>query len=492
MHGYFMFRNNNTESENKSESQIADIPPKETKSAEKEDNLENIRLAPGKIPEMKYIIEKPPRGNRVARFLEIFAAILKHSNYRPALEQYIKVSAKCSRCSVSCHIFQATNDPHDIPCYRSELLLSIYRRYFSYESSIYSRLFGGFELTEEHIDEMTESFWKCTACRKCVLECPMGIDHGMITHIARYILAEMDITPRALVISTREQLEGETRNTSAIPWIGMADSIEFLEEEIEEMHGVKVKFPIDVEGAEYVFFSPVSDWLMEAETLMGIACAMHAGGVSWTISSHFNDAINYGLFYSDLVLRRNLKNIEQEMRRLKGKKVLIGECGHASRSATFLKTYWDGDDCPPVVNILELTAQLLKEGKIKLNPDVINERVTYHDPCNLARQNWVVEQPRAILKNFCKDYVEMTPNRSEQYCCGGGGGTVSIDEIRKYRTTVGGRRKAMQIKQTGAHYVVAPCANCKKQIRETMQDNKVDGELVGLHDLILKAIIFDK
>lgn len=458
----------------------------------KDDGYQDFKMKLDSIPEMKYIIEKAPKGNRVARFLEIFAAILKHSNYRPALEQYIKVSAKCSKCSAACHIYQATERPEDIPCYRSELLLSIYRRYFSYEGSLIARWFGGFELTEEHIDEMADSFWRCTACRKCVLECPMGIDHGMITHLARYILAEMDISPRALIISTRAQLEGETRNTSAIPWIGLADSIEFLEEEIEEMHGVKVKFPIDVEDAEYVFFSPVSDWLMEAETLMGIACAMHAGGVSWTMSSQYNDGINYGLFYSDLVLKRNLEQIQGEMERLRGKKVLIGECGHASRSATFLKTYWKGDDCPPVINILELTAELVKQGKIKLDPNIIKERVTYHDPCNLARQNWVVEQPREIIRAFCNDFVEMTPNKSEQYCCGGGGGTVSIDEIRKYRTLVGGRRKAKQIIDTGAHYVIAPCANCKKQFKELIEDNKVDAELVGLHDLILKAIIFDK
>ena len=242
------------------------------------------------------------------------------------------------------------------------------------------------------------------------------------------------------------------------------------------MHGVEIKFPIDVEDADYIFFAPVSDYIMEADTLMGIAAVLHAAGVNWTIGSRYFDAINYGLFYSDMILGRVLRKIEDETRRLKAKKVLIGECGHASRSATFLKTYWRGDDCPEMVNIMELTHQLLKEGKIKLDPNKITERVTYHDPCNIARQGWIVEQPREIIKAFCKDFVEMTPNRTENYCCGGGGGTVSIDEIRKYRTAVSGLKKAEQIRKTGAHYVIAPCANCKKQFRETMEDNKVDGE----------------
>ncbi len=75
--------------------------------------------------------------------------------------------------------------------------------------------------------------------------------------------------------------------------------------------------------------------------------------------------------------------------------------------------------------------------------------------------------------------------------CGGGGGTVSIDEIRSYRTTVGGKAKADQIRESGCEILVAPCANCKKQLRELVEDQKIDCEVVGLHDLIYKAIIFD-
>ncbi len=78
---------------------------------------------------------------------------------------------------------------------------------------------------------------------------------------------------------------------------------------------------------------------------------------------------------------------------------------------------------------MEYTHQAWKQGRLKLNPDAITEPVTYHDPCNLARTGWVVEQPRELLKAFCPNYVEMTPNRRDNICCGGGGGTVSIDEI---------------------------------------------------------------
>jgi len=85
----------------------------------------------------------------------------------------------------------------------------------------------------------------------------------------------------------------------------------------------------------------------------------------------------------------------------------------------------------------------------------------------------------------------MTPNRAENYCCGGGGGLVSIDEIRDFRTCSMGKAKADQIRKTGAKLVVAPCANCKKQLKEVCEDNDLgDVEIVGLHDLLLKVIDF--
>jgi Fe-S oxidoreductase len=68
---------------------------------------------------------------------------------------------------------------------------------------------------------------------------------------------------------------------------------------------------------------------------------------------------------------------------------------------------------------------------------------------------------------------------------------VSIDEIRDFRTRSMGKAKADQIRKTGAKLVVAPCANCKKQLKEVCEDNDLgDVEIVGLHDLLLKVIDF--
>jgi Fe-S oxidoreductase len=260
---------------------------------------------------------------------------------------------------------------------------------------------------------------------------------------------------------------------------------------MKEEKGVDITFPRDVEDCEFGFFPAVSDYLMEAETLMGIAAVFAATGDRWTIGTGYFDAINYGLFYSDRIMERVVRKLHAEAERLRAEKLLIGECGHASRTAKyFVPAHCGGEEAKPVINIMEYTYRAFKEGRLRLKPNTIAERVTYHDPCNIARQKWILDQPRELLAAFCSDFVEMTPNREDNICCGGGGGTVSIDEIRPYRTSVGGKVKAEQIRATGAQYVVAPCANCKKQLRELLEDQKVDCEVVGLHDLIYKAIEF--
>ncbi|MBD3216880.1 MAG: hypothetical protein GF310_01295 [candidate division Zixibacteria bacterium] len=437
-----------------------------------------------------YYIENPVEENRVERFLEAFAAILKYTDYKPLLDSYCNSSAKCNRCAVTCPVFQVTHDPRDIPCYRTNLLLDTYKRYFTIGGWFKSRFTSTFELTDDIIDEMLDGFYRCTACRRCTRECPMGVDHGMITRLGRYILSLMGIVPKALQVSTREQLEGETHNTSQIPKAALLNTLEFLSEELKDMLGIEVEFPVDKMKRDYVFFCAVSDYLLEPETLMGNAAVLYASGDwdRWTIGTCNYDGINYGLFYSDWHLESIIKQLIAEVDRLKGKNILIGECGHASRSAhDFVPVFSNGKPYP-VYNFMEYTLKCIKEGRIKLNNDIVTEKVTYHDPCNIARSGWIIDQPREILKSFVPNFVEMTPHGKDNYCCGGGGGLVSVDEIHDFRMNIAGKVKAEQIRRTGAEIVISPCANCKKQLKELVEHYELPCQVMGIHDLILKAI----
>jgi Fe-S oxidoreductase len=101
------------------------------------------------------------------------------------------------------------------------------------------------------------------------------------------------------------------------------------------------------------------------------------------------------------------------------------------------------------------------------------------------------ETLRAVLKSAVTHFVEMNPHGDENYCCGGGGGTVGFEEIHDFRMEVGGKKKVEQLRETGARLLAAPCANCKKQLRELIDFHGLDMEVVGIHDLVAKALVLE-
>lgn len=437
-----------------------------------------------------YHLDRELQADRSERFLAAFAAILEFTDYRSLLDAYAASIARCSRCATACPVYLATRDRRDTPCYRANLLLDVYKRYFTVGGRLGARLGRGGELTTEGVDEMAEVFWRCNACRRCSLECPLGIDHGLIVRLGRYVLATAGISPRGLQVSVREQLEGKTGNTSKIPLPALLDTLEFLAGELDDSLGIKVSFPVDQAGREYIFFTAVSDYIMESDTLLGEAAVLYAAGDwdNWTIGTGNFDGINYGLFYNDWHLERIVRRLTTEAARLDARRILVGECGHASRAARDFAPVFGGSDARPVTSFIEYTLGAVREGRIRLDPGVITETVTYHDPCNISRSGWLVDEPRELLKSFVRNYVEMAPAGRSNYCCGGGGGLVSLDETCGFRMEVSGRRKAEQIKATGASVVVAPCANCKKQLRELVAYHKIPCRVLGIHDLVLQAI----
>jgi Fe-S oxidoreductase len=74
----------------------------------------------------------------------------------------------------------------------------------------------------------------------------------------------------------------------------------------------------------------------------------------------------------------------------------------------------------------ELLARLLDSGELPVRP--LGYRVTYHDPCYLARYNGVVDAPRRILQALGCELVEMPRNRADTFCCGAGGGRIWMDD----------------------------------------------------------------
>ncbi|MEW6201049.1 MAG: (Fe-S)-binding protein [bacterium] len=463
-----------------------------TTSTEELKAKDGWRKGAGKEQKRKYpfyAIEDPIEENRIPVFLETLKAVLKDRLYDMPLDVYLNTCAGCNSCATQCHLYLTTGAIEDLPAYRSNLLRRVYKRYATLPGRLFGSLVGAKELDEETIDRMIESFYRCTMCRRCGVECPMGVDNALLTRIGRCLLGVLNLAPKNFTVSTMEQIYGATGNTSSIPKIAFLDTLDFLEEEMKELTGQTVIYPRDKVGAEIFFIAPVSDYIMEADTLMGCAIALQTAGADWTIGTESYDAINYGLFYSDLATDKVLNKLLDEAHRLKVKRILIGECGHATKTAV-LFTQIFGKNKFPVNNIMEYTANAIKQGKIKLNPEVNPDPVTYHDPCNLGRGLGIYDAPRDIIRAAVKNFVEMEPTREKNFCCGGGGGTVTVADMYNFRMKYAGIQKVEQVRKSGAKYLAAPCANCKKQLRELMEYHKVPTEVIGVHDLLIKATVF--
>ncbi len=125
-----------------------------------------------------------------------------------------------------------------------------------------------------------------------------------------------------------------------------------------------------------------------------------------------------------------------------------------------------------VKNIYEYYAKWIREGKLKPNSDWNKDlkiKFTLQDPCQIVRKSFgdaIADDLRYALKACIgeENFIDMQPNRSNNFCCGGGGGFLQSglpDERRAY-----GKIKDDQIKETGATYVIAGCHNCHAQIHD--------------------------
>jgi len=410
------------------------------------------------------------------------------------LKLYMEICAKCGTCANVCPVYYGSDDKTLNPVERSNLIRKIYKDYNTFSGKLKRRLTGNGEVKEEDLEKWAQSFYECTGCRRCASYCPFGIDHSVITRKGRAIVDKIGTTPETM--SKVVKISLETGNTDGASPQALKEAVKFLEEEMEEEHGTKIKIPVDVVGAEYFYVPPSGDVLVNPEATTGVAKVFHAMGMSdkWTMSSNCFDGANYGLFNgNDADMKADNKRYVDEAKMLKSKVLLMGECGHAYRIMKMImeKAKWWGDLPFKIINCMEWTAELIEEGKLEFDKSKNPQRVTYHDPCNFGRSCGIVEEPRTILKATCEDFQEMYPNRGENWCCGGGGGLSAMDDIQDFRMNVSGVKKMEQIRETEASYVATACSNCKRQLTQMMEHHKEEIEIGGVHDMLSRSILID-
>ena len=250
---------------------------------------------------------------------------------------------------------------------------------------------------------------------------------------------------------------------------------------------------MDRKGARVLFTVNPREPKFFPLTLLASATVFHAAGEDWTLASEGWDLTNYGLFTGNSQEAGAIaRHLYESMERLGCERLVIGECGHG-----FAAARWEGpgwlrkENGFETVSVLTLIDSYFREGRLRVDPGRHPDPVTLHDPCNLVRHGGVSEPQRAILRRTVSRFVEMSPNREENFCCGGGGGQLAMGRYKAKRLQAG-RIKAEQIRATGARTVVAPCHNCIDQLMELNREYGLGVTIKTVAEMVADALILDR
>ena len=428
---------------------------------------------------------------------------------------FLDICVRCGACADKCHFFIGSGDPKNMPVLRTELLRSIYKKYFTLSGKIFGKLAGARELTEDVLKEWFYYFYQCTECRRCSVFCPYGIDTCEITMMGRELLNLVGCNINWVIEPASNCYR--TGNHLGVPPHAFKSTMEFALEEVRELTGIEVEAPINRKGAEVLFVAPSADYFASPHwyTFLGYLMLFHEIGLDYTWSAYASEGGNFGLFHSKELAKRLNAKIYDEAKRLGVKWILGGECGHMWRvihqymdtfngPADFLEvpvspitgTHFDNASSTKMVHICEFTADLIENNRLKLVPDRNDHwRVTFHDSCNPSRGMGLIEEPRYILDHVCNHFYEMPDNtiKERTFCCGSGAG-LGADENMEMRLR-GGFARANAVKyvqeEHGVNLLACICAIDKAAFPSLLEYWAPGVEVGGVHELVGNALVMD-
>ena len=398
----------------------------------------------------------------------------------------------CGMCTDSCHyVMTNPDDPTYAPAYKADKLRSIFKRHIDWTGRVFPWwVHAKTVTTDAELEELKDiAFGKCTNCRRCTINCPMGVDFATANRVMRGILVHCGVMPEGVAVVSKDQWE--IGNQMGVLQEDYIDTIEWMSEElVDDVEDEAAAIPIDKRDADIVYSINPREVKYDPRSISDAAKIFWAAGENWTMPSEGWDMTNFGLFSGDddlggAVARRLYEKVEE----LNGKTLVISECGHGYRSTRCEGQNWGQKDISyPMESSVDTMIRYIKEGRIKVDKTKNTQKVTFHDSCNNARSCGLYEEPRELLRLVCTDFEEMYPNRAENYCCTGGGGAMSMSEYAPRRLK-SAAVKAAQLKATGAEVVVTSCHNCVDGLTDCIKHYDLGMEVTQLVHLVANALV---
>ena len=407
----------------------------------------------------------------------LWDTILKTCKSR--IRTWLEICAHCGMCADSCFLYRINDrDPKQVPAYKMHATLGeIIRKKGKVDNAF--------------MQMCMETAWaRCTCCNRCGMYCPHGIDVGVVMSYLRGLLYQQGFVPWEMKIGAgMHRVYNAQMDVTAEEFV---DTFQWMVEEYaEDYSGLSV--PVDKEGADIMYTVNAREVKHYPEDLAEAAILFKIAGEDWTIPSTGWEETSLAMFAGDWeACKMQVEGVYAAMERLRPKRMVGTECGHAHRATVVEGPYWagrkDGMTPVPSIHYVEWVAEALRTGKLKIDPAKrIREPVTIQDSCNYVRNHGLKDVTREILSYIVEPgyFIDMTPNREHNYCCGGGGGFNGIGLYRPQRNKAL-ITKRDQILNTGAKLVIAPCHNCWDAIRDLEEEYKI-----GIRWSFLKPLLID-
>lgn len=262
-----------------------------------------------------------------------------------------------------------------------------------------------------------DTLWSCTTCLACVEACPVGIEHvPLIVGMRRSLVDAGEVEPGLQTTFASLAKQGNSFGQSGRARARWADGLE---------PPVRDARREDVDWLWFVGDFASFDGRVQQATRL-VARVFEAAGVDFGIladgernaGNDIRRAGEEGLF--EMLVEHNVGQLAKARFRR-----IVTTDPHTLN--TLRHEYPDFGGDYEVWHYSELLAALFRDGHLRtVRP--VERRVTYHDPCYLARYSEITHAPREVLVAIGAELVEMPRNRSNTFCCGAGGGRIWMDD----------------------------------------------------------------
>ena len=396
------------------------------------------------------------------------------------LKIYIETCVHCGLCSEACHFYLSNDrDPKFSPAGKvKQTLAHIIKK-------------KG-RVSVDFIKKASEiAFTECNLCRRCVMYCPFGIDIAYLMLFMRRICHKLGVVPQ--YIQDTAHSHSATMNQMWIREDEWIDTVQWQEDEArEEIPNLRI--PLEKEGAE-IFYSVIGpEPKFRAQLIYQAAVIMNVAKVDWTMPATPGwDNSDMCMYTGDDEMVARLKKVHFEAAmRLKTKRIVMGECGHAFRSVHDVGNRYLGWKMSPLplMHAIEFYYELFRDKKLRIKKKY-DIPVTLHDPCNVVRGGGLHELARYVINETCSRFIELHPNREHNYCCSAGGGVINCGPPYTMKRVTSNSVKADQLadaKARGAKIIIAPCHNCHSGLEDIVKHYGLDMEIKFLGDIIYECI----